>query len=72
MAPKPPVKDVRPWTQEQFDQMNQMLNETIPMQEDFLKRSEQAGLNVDKLKSDLAGHKQRLSGLINAWKDKYA
>lgn len=71
MAPKPPVRDVRPWTDEQFAQMQQMLEETIPNQEDMLKRAEKAGLNVDKLKSDLSNHKQRLSGLIDAWKDKY-
>lgn len=71
MAPKPNVIGTLPWTQDQFDQMKQMLSETIPNQEDMLKRAEKAGLNVDKLKADLATHKQRLSGLISAWQDKY-
>lgn len=62
---------VLPWTQEQYNQMKRMLNETIPMQEDNLRRSKQAGLNVDDMMTQLADQKQMLSRMLDAWKDKY-
>lgn len=60
-----------PFTKEQFQQMVIMLNETIPLQEDNLKRAKASGLNVDDLMQQLQAHKTQLQQIINAWKDKY-
>ena len=60
-----------PFTKEQFQQMQVMLNETIPAQEDNFKRAKASGLNVDDLISQLQAHKQQLKQIIDAWKDKY-
>ena len=60
-----------PWTKEQFAQMETMLNVTIPMQEDNLRRAKASGLNVDDLLTQLTEHKTRLQNMIAAWKDKY-
>jgi hypothetical protein len=60
-----------PWTREQFSQMQTMLTETIPAQEDNLRRSKAAGLQVDDLINQLAASKLQLQKLIDAWKDKY-
>lgn len=66
-----PTGELTPFTPEQWQQMNTMLNVTIPQQEDFLKRSKQAGLNVDDAITQLTAAKQQLTAIINAWKDKY-
>ena len=60
-----------PFTREQFEQMRQMLNVTIPAQEDNLNRAQKAGLDVTQLKADLAKHKATLQGIVGAWDDKY-
>lgn len=60
-----------PWTKDQFQQMQTMLNETIPLQEDNLKRAKASGLNVDDLMQQLQQHKTQLKQMIDAWKDKY-
>lgn len=63
--------NVLPWTKEQFLQMQEMLNVSIPIQEDNLKRSKAAGLQVDDLIAELQKHKTQLKMMIDAWKDKY-
>lgn len=68
--PNPPVQST-PFTKEQFQQMKVMLNETIPMQEDNLRRAELSGLDVTVLKQQLQASKDNLTKIINAWKDKY-
>lgn len=68
--PNTPVQST-PFTKEQFQQMKVMLNETIPMQEDNLRRAELSGLDVTVLKQQLQASKDNLTKIINAWKDKY-
>lgn len=72
MANNPSIPNTSlPWTKEQFAQMQMMLNVTIPMQEDTLKRTAASGLDVKDLQEQLAQHKANLSRMIDAWKDKY-
>lgn len=60
-----------PWSKEQFAQMKDMMETTIPMQEDNLRRAKASGLQVDDLMNELARHKQQLGAMIAAWEDKY-
>lgn len=60
-----------PWTKDQFNQMKQMLEVTIPAQEDNLRRAKASGLQVDDLMTQLAAHKTQLQNMVKAWQDKY-
>jgi hypothetical protein len=60
-----------PFTKDQFEQMKVMLNETIPMQEDNLRRAKASGLDVTDLMNTLAEQKSKLAAIITAWQDKY-
>lgn len=66
-----PVTQALPFTKEQFQQMKTMLNETIPMQEDNLRRAGLSGLDVSAAQKLLQDSKTQLQKIIDAWKDKY-
>lgn len=71
MTNSPNMNNALPWTKEQFQQMKTMLEVTIPAQEDNLIRAEKSGIDVSSLRAELSKHKQSLSQMIEAWKDKY-
>lgn len=65
------ITPTKPFTDQQWAEMNTMLTVTIPQHEDLLNRSKAAGLDVSAAMQQLAASKKQLQSMIDAFKDIY-